>query len=40
MLAFLWAVICACIWGVIPILEREGLGTKVDPFVETFALWF
>ncbi len=36
MSAFLWAVICACIWGVVPILEKEGLGTKVDPFVGLF----
>jgi len=31
-----WALMAACIWGVVPILEKVGL-TKIDPFV---GLWF
>ncbi|MBF0252776.1 MAG: EamA family transporter [Candidatus Omnitrophica bacterium] len=36
MTAFLWAILCACIWGVVPIMEKAGLGDKVDPFVGLF----
>lgn len=35
MSAFLWAVITACIWGVVPILEKLGLA-KTEPFVALF----
>lgn len=27
MSAFLWAVLTACIWGVVPLMEKVGLGT-------------
>ncbi len=33
--AFWWAIFTACIWGVVPILEKFCL-TKVDPFVALF----
>lgn len=33
--AFWWAILTACIWGVVPILEKLGLA-KVDPFVALF----
>jgi len=33
--AFWWAILTACIWGVVPILEKFCL-TKVDPFVALF----
>ncbi len=33
--AFFWALITACIWGVVPILEKIGLA-KIDPFVGLF----
>ena len=33
--AFLWALLTACIWGVVPILEKLGLA-KIDPFVALF----
>ena len=31
MTAFWFAILTACVWGVVPILEKMGL-TKVDPF--------
>lgn len=33
--AFWWAILTACIWGVVPILEKLGLA-KTDPFVALF----
>ncbi len=33
--AFLWAILAACIWGVVPILEKLGL-VKVNPFAALF----
>ena len=33
--AILWAVLTACIWGIVPVLEKVGL-TKVDPFTGLF----
>jgi len=33
--AFWWAILTACIWGVVPILEKLGLA-KIDPFVALF----
>ena len=35
MSAFLWAVLTACIWGFVPILEKIGLA-KVQPMVGLF----
>ena len=35
MTAFWWAILTACIWGVVPILEKLGLA-KIDPFVALF----
>jgi len=31
MSAFLWAVLTACIWGVVPLMEKAGLGGMVPP---------
>jgi len=33
--AFLWAILAACIWGCVPLLEKLGL-TKVEPLVGLF----
>jgi len=33
--AFFWAVLTACIWGIVPILEKIGLA-KVSPFTGLF----
>lgn len=33
--AFIWAVLAACVWGIVPIMEKIGL-LKVDPFVGLF----
>ena len=35
MTAYEWAILTACIWGVVPVLEKIGL-TKVTPFVGLF----
>ena len=35
MTAFKWAVITACVWGIVPIIEKIALG-KVSPFVGIF----
>ena len=35
MTAFNWAIITACVWGVVPIIEKIALG-KVNPFVGIF----
>lgn len=35
MTAFKWAIMTACIWGVVPILEKIGIG-KVTPYVGLF----
>jgi transporter family protein len=35
MTAFNWAVLTACVWGVVPILEKVSLG-KVTPYVGLF----
>ena len=35
MTAFKWALITACVWGVVPILEKAALG-KVTPYVGIF----
>jgi len=35
MTAFGWAILTACIWGIVPILEKFGL-TKVEPFTALF----
>ena len=35
MKAFEWAILAACIWGVVPVLEKIGLN-KVTPFVGLF----
>ena len=29
--AFLWAVVTACIWGVVPLMEKVGLGGVAPP---------
>ena len=31
MSAFLWAVVTACIWGIVPLMEKTGLGQTVPP---------
>ena len=36
MSAFLWAVLTACIWGVVPLMEKLGL-ERTDPTVGVFA---
>ena len=36
MTAFLWALLTAGIWGVVPLMEKVGLG-KGDPFIGVFA---
>ncbi len=33
MSAFLWAVLTACIWGIVPLMEKTGLGGGVSPIV-------
>ncbi len=33
--AFWWAVLTACIWGIVPILEKLGLA-KIEPFTALF----
>lgn len=33
--AFMWAILTACIWGIVPIIEKFGL-TKVEPFTALF----
>ena len=33
--AFWWAILTACIWGFVPIMEKFGLA-KVEPFVALF----
>ncbi len=35
MTAFLWAIVTACIWGVVPIFEKAGL-VKTEPFTALF----
>jgi transporter family protein len=35
MTAFKWAVMTACVWGVVPILEKMSLG-KITPYVGLF----
>jgi len=35
MTAFNWGIITACVWGVVPIIEKIALG-KVSPFVGIF----
>lgn len=35
MTAFWWAVATACIWGIVPLLEKVGLA-KVEPMVALF----
>ena len=35
MTAFKWAIITACVWGVVPIIEKIALG-KVTPYVGIF----
>ena len=35
MTAFNWAVLTACVWGVVPILEKVSIG-KVTPYVGLF----
>lgn len=35
MTAFIWAVLTACIWGIVPILEKIGL-SKVDALAGLF----
>lgn len=35
MTAFKWAIVTACVWGVVPIIEKAALG-KVTPFVGIF----
>jgi len=35
MTAFLWAIITACIWGVVPIFEKTGL-TRATAFAGLF----
>lgn len=35
MTAFKWAIITACVWGVVPIIEKAALG-KVTPYVGIF----
>ena len=32
MSAFLWAVVTACIWGVVPLMEKTALSGGVAPF--------
>ena len=32
---YLWAILAACIWGIVPLLEKVGLA-KVSPFVGLF----
>ena len=34
--AFLWAVVTACIWGVVPLIEKVGLAQN-DPVIGLFA---
>ena len=36
MTAFLWALLTACIWGVVPLLEKAGLAQS-DPTIGVFA---
>ena len=31
MSAFLWAVLTACIWGIVPLMEKTGLSSGVSP---------
>ena len=31
MSAFLWAVVTACIWGIVPVMEKTGLAGPVTP---------
>ena len=31
MSAFLWAIVTACIWGVVPLMEKVGLGGSTPP---------
>ena len=33
MTAFWWAVVTACIWGVVPLMEKIGLGGGASPMV-------
>ena len=33
--AILWAILTACIWGVVPVLEKLGL-SKTEPFTALF----
>ena len=36
MTAFLWALLTACIWGVVPLIEKAGLAQS-DPTIGVFA---
>ena len=36
MSAFWWAVVTACIWGVVPLMEKVGLGAATAPAVGVF----
>ena len=33
--AFIWAVLCAVVWGIVPLVEKLGL-VKIDPMVGLF----
>ena len=35
MSAFMWAILTACMWGVVPFMEKLGL-TRTQPFVALF----
>ncbi|MFH1380400.1 MAG: EamA family transporter [bacterium] len=35
MTAFMYAVLTACVWGIVPVIEKIGLG-KVDPGIGIF----
>ena len=37
MSAFLWAVLTACIWGVVPLMEKIGLGGHTSPMTGVMA---
>jgi len=32
---YMWAILTACVWGIVPLLEKAGLA-KVSPFVGLF----
>jgi transporter family protein len=33
--AFWWAILTACVWGIVPVLEKTGLA-RVEPFTALF----